>query len=97
MLASWKAGRTLTPEEALKPAGDQHVAVWTAGLGMPAKKKDAFLAGMGMMNTYGPLWVTTGSDERKSFSPHAKILVQIDGDGSDNGNNTTFIWINPQD
>lgn len=49
MLASWKAGRTLTPEEALKLARDQYITMWTAGPGMPAKKKNAFLAGMGIV------------------------------------------------
>jgi len=113
MLASWKAGKTLTPEEALKPAGEEYVNMWTTGLGMPAKKKDAFIAAMDMvgeppasyppstfvkwMNTYGPLWVTTDAAEGKFFSPHAKVLIQIDGDGNDDGNNTTFTWINPLD
>jgi hypothetical protein len=112
MLASWKAGKTLTPEETLKPAGEKYVTKYTSNEGLTAAEKDPFIKAMGMtteppasyppstfiqwMKDFGPLWVTTDAALGASFSPHAKILIQIDGDGNDNGENTTFTWINPQ-
>lgn len=114
MLASWRAGKVLTPEEVLATAGDVYLALWNIGGPLPADKKDVFLVAMGLigerpasyspskfvrwMKAYGPLWVTTDANtdpDPKRFSPHAKILVQIDGDGNDNGDNTTFTWLNP--
>ncbi|KAK6527387.1 hypothetical protein TWF281_010567 [Arthrobotrys megalospora] len=111
MMASWKAGRLLTIEDALKAAGDQYVRKYRDNLGLRAEEKDAFIKAMLMvsetpmssnpstfvkwMKNYGPLWVTTDAIPGKGFSPHAKILIQIDGDGNDNGVNTTFTWIDP--
>ncbi|KAH0543416.1 hypothetical protein FGG08_002274 [Glutinoglossum americanum] len=111
MLASWKVGKLLTPEAALQPAGDMYVTMWQNGVGLRASQKDDFIAAMNMtseppasyppsqyvtwMKTFGPLWITTDAALGPSFSPHAKILVQIDGDGNDNGSNTTLTWINP--
>ena len=111
MMASWKADKLLTTEEALKPAGDKYVTMYTNNQSLLAQDKDDFIKAMTMMSeapasyppstfvkwmkTYGPLWVTTDAEPGKDFSPHAKILIQIDGDGNDNGLNTTFTWINP--
>ncbi len=77
MLVSWKAGKgkALAPDDALQPAGDQYVEMWTRAQGLPMNQKDAFLKAMGMtaepaashvpsalaewMKKYGPLWLTT--------------------------------------
>ena len=45
---------------------------------------------------FGPLWITVDSQlEQGAFSPHAKVLVQIDGDGDPTGANTSFTFIDP--
>ena len=111
MLASWKANKVLTPEEALAKAGAEYVQQYNDNKVLKQSQKDAFINKMGMiseapgsyppskwiewMKTFGPLWVTTDASAGPDFSPHAKILVRIDGDGKDDGSNTTFFWINP--
>lgn len=111
MLASWKQGKLLTPEEALSKAGQSYVDQYTNNITLKQGQKDEFIKLMGMvsekpasyppsqfvtwMKTFGPLWVTTDSNSGPDFSPHAKILIQIDGDGNDDGSNTTFTWLNP--
>ena len=112
MLLSWKQGKLLAFEDALKPVGDIYVMLYTNGLGLSAVQKDDFLKAAGMvseapasyspsqffawMKKFGPLWVTTdAARDVGGFSPHAKVLVQIDGDGNDDGSNTNFTWINP--
>ena len=49
------------------------------------------------MDQFGPIWVTVDSNLREgSFSPHAKVLVQINGvEGDDSGANTFFTFIDP--
>lgn len=111
MLASWKLGKTLTPEDALAQAGQNYVDQYSNNITLKQGQKDDFIERMGMvseppasyppsqfvtwMKTFGPLWVTTDSSSGPDFSPHAKILIQVDGDGNEDGSNTTFTWINP--
>src|SRR5437762_2507144 len=75
MMASWKAGKKLAPEEALGKAGEPYLTLFKNKLGLPSNQKDGFMAAMGMavqppasyppsqfanwMKNYGPLWVTT--------------------------------------
>lgn len=111
MLASWKQGKILTPEEALGKAGQNYVDQYSNNITLKQNQKDDFIQRMGMvseppasyppsqfitwMKVFGPLWVTTDSSSGPDFSPHAKILIQIDGDGNEDGSSTTFTWINP--
>ena len=45
---------------------------------------------------YGPVWVTVDMDSAQGwFSPHAKLLVQINGDEDPSGANTFFTFIDP--
>jgi hypothetical protein len=48
------------------------------------------------LTTYGPLWVTTDSAAQAgTFSPHARVLVEITGTGSPDGVGTSFTFIDP--
>ncbi len=48
------------------------------------------------VKTYGPLWVTTDSSKADgAFSPHARILIRIEGTGTPDGNSTNFIFNDP--
>ena len=48
------------------------------------------------VDDFGPLWITVDSrSEQGVFSPHAKILVQIDGDEDPTGANTSFTFVDP--
>ena len=111
MLASWKEGKILRPEDALVKAGQAYVDQYNSNGGLVRSQKADFVAKMGMvfetpasyapshfvalMNTFGPLWITIDDSAGPLFSPHAKILIQIDGDGKDDGSNTTFSWLDP--
>ncbi|KAK6501434.1 hypothetical protein TWF481_009272 [Arthrobotrys musiformis] len=111
MLMSWKAEQSLTTEEAMLRAGDKYSQMYAANQGLLSADKDDFVKAIHMvsegptshapsdfvawMKAYGPIWVTTDAKPGATFSPHAKILIQIDGDGNDNGANTIFTWINP--
>ena len=102
---------SLKAEEALAKAGDDYVEMYNSDMSLKQGQKDDFVQKMGLvaeppasyppstwvdwMKSYGPLWVTTDSSAGPGFSPHAKIWVQIDGDGNENGKNTAFYWINP--
>ncbi|KAH8601094.1 hypothetical protein B0O99DRAFT_667549 [Bisporella sp. PMI_857] len=45
---------------------------------------------------YGPLWITVDElTEEGLFSPHAKLLWKIEGDGDDSGKNTFFTFNDP--
>ncbi|KAL8923487.1 MAG: hypothetical protein Q9208_004615 [Pyrenodesmia sp. 3 TL-2023] len=49
-----------------------------------------------LMRTYGPIWVTIDSSAAEGFfSPHAKILVQIDGDDDQSGLHTFLTFVDP--
>lgn len=48
-----------------------------------------------LLQTYGPLWITTSPNPGSPFSLHARILTGISGDGTPAG--TTFKFMDPAD
>jgi len=48
------------------------------------------------INKYGPLWVTIDSSSgTTAWSPHAKILTQVNSDDAVGGTNTTMYFLDP--
>ncbi|MFT3982004.1 MAG: papain-like cysteine protease family protein [Ferruginibacter sp.] len=111
IMMSWKKGKTLTVEEVLTEAGEQYLQKFMANDTLRASEKDEFVQSLDMtgeppasyllqqyidwVNTYGPLWITTDAAEDESFSPHARILFKITGNGNSDGIGTDFHFIDP--
>lgn len=100
----------VTPEQAVLPAGEKYVDLLAANTGLPATDKDDFILRMrmaseplasyplstyaGLIEDYGPLWVTTDAAPDARFSPHARVLIKITGKDV-NDPNAVLTFINP--
>lgn len=112
MMMSWKLQTTVSVETVLSMAGQEYVDKFKAGKGLFAQEKQAFISALKMsgenkgsyplqtyidlINTYGPLWVTTDSQlQVNNLAVHARILTKILGTGTADGIGTDFIFIDP--
>jgi hypothetical protein len=96
MMMRWKDAVNYTIEQVLEMAGQKYVDYFSENKGLPSVEKDNFINSLGMQGeplgqysaenyhewlvSYGPLWVTTDSDETKGFSAHARIITGISDD-----------------
>jgi len=98
MLRSWKAKQSLTIQQVMKEAGPAYATAFANDKGLKGSDKSGLLKALGMqaeppqnytvagwaklMTDHGPLWVTTNEGTAQSFAVHARVLVELDGDGS---------------
>jgi hypothetical protein len=89
---------------------EYYLEIHNADNGLLATEKDQFINSIGMdaqppanftaeayinwLETFGPLWITGDDDTGAGFSPHARILYQINGDRNDL-DNLIFHFIDP--
>jgi papain like cysteine protease AvrRpt2 len=111
IMVSWKENKTYNIEDVLARAGDKYRALYEANLGIEGEEKKQFLSSLNLraeapqtftikgwlwlLQTYGPLWVTSEDRQGKKFSVHARIVTAIKGDESIE--NTFLTIIDPQD
>jgi Papain-like cysteine protease AvrRpt2 len=111
IMVSWKENKTYNIEEVLARAGDKYLALYEANQGIDGEEKRRFLSSLKLraeapqtftvkgwlwlLQTYGPLWVTSEDRQGKKFSVHARIVTGITGDESIE--NTFLTIIDPQD
>jgi hypothetical protein len=107
MMFGWKKNKKYTIEEVLAIAGTQYLNKFTNDQVMIASEKEDFIETLGMvgeignkftfgayvgwLNKYGPVWVTVDSDTTNEVSPHAKILIGYDGDGTEQNSQLVFL------
>ncbi|HAT1822499.1 TPA: peptidase C39 [Legionella pneumophila] len=96
MMLRWKDSKDYTIEEVLTKAGTQYLNYYKQKVGLPYTEKQNFITSLGMKGEpvanytaqnyrdwlveYGPLWVTTDTDQSKGFSAHALIITGISSD-----------------
>ncbi len=112
MMVSWKNKVRLMVRDVLANAGEEYLIKFEKGEGLASSEKELFITRLDMMaeapgsyplqayidllNSYGPLWITTDSSNAAGkFSPHARILIKIKGTGTADGIGTNFEFINP--
>lgn len=87
-----------------------YLDIFTNNTGLFASQKQDFITSLNMvgespasyplsqyvewLRNYGPLWITTDAASDEQFSPHARILIAINGDSTDE-DNIRFTFINP--
>ncbi|WP_028978323.1 papain-like cysteine protease family protein [Sporocytophaga myxococcoides] len=107
MMKSWKDGKTYSIQEILSMVPDEYLSKYNNNQPLLASEKKAFIEPLGMigeppanytfntyldwMKTYGPLWITVDSDATSNLSPHAKILIGYDGDGTEENSQLVFL------
>lgn len=111
MMVEWQKQQTVPIEDILRIAGEEYVTMYRDDTGLPNAKIETFFLAMGMaleppasytidayvnmMNTYGPLWVVTDVGVGALFSPHARVLIEIAGDGDRPDKNAQFTFLDP--
>ncbi len=106
ILYSWKNSVCTEIPTMLANAGPDYVTLFQNNGGLSGDQKPVFLLAAGLvaeppmdfsidgwgqlLQSYGPLWVTTNEGTGSFFSIHARILVGIQGDGEPD---TTFMSI----
>ena len=68
---------------------------FVALLGMTGESQstDKFDSYIGWLKQFGPIWVTVDSDDSSQISPHAKVLIGYNGDGTEQ--NSQFVFYDP--
>jgi hypothetical protein len=112
MMIGWsKKQQAITAAEAVTPAGQKYLKIYTDDTGLLAEDKDDFILRSRMfaeppanyrldqyvdwVKTYGPLWVTLDTNPGQQYSPHAWVLIRISGTGTPDGADTYFTFIDP--
>ncbi len=106
ILWSWKNNSSSEIATVLSSAAPQFLPMFQADQGLPGDQKPALLQSIGLtteppedfsidgwaslLQSYGPLWVTTNEGTGQFFSAHARILKSLSGDGNPD---TTFMDI----
>jgi len=101
-----EAGLNLSP-----PEEEHFLRMFTENTGLPSHEKNSFVNALEMLGepprsytleqyiewlrNYGPLWITTDSDESEEFSPHARILYGIEGNASSEPDETDLLFVDP--
>jgi hypothetical protein len=109
MMLGWRDQTSYTIEQVVTMAGPAYLAHFQKNEALPFAEKPELVARLGMqsepfmnrpaaalaavLQTVGPLWVSTDEDASPALSPHARILVGMHGDGSAAG--TQMQWIDP--
>jgi len=109
MMKSWKDNKNHTISEVLAMADGGYLQKYNDNQPLLIAEKISFVESLGMigeapasytfgtyidwLKTYGPIWVTVDSDISNSLSPHAKILIGYDGDGTEQ--NSQFVFLDP--
>ena len=109
MMLGWRDQTSYTIEQVVTRAGPAYVAHFQKNEALPFAEKPGFVTQLGMqsepfmsrppaalaalLQSVGPLWVSTDEDASPALSPHARILVGMHGDGSAAG--TQLQWIDP--
>lgn len=104
MLVSYKEGRTVTAEEAVRRAGGRYELMLRNDSTMPRSEMGTFLAALGlasepvtdltveqlhsMLRRFGVVWLTP--DYELAFSPDARIVTGLHGDGTATGTTATI-------
>jgi Papain-like cysteine protease AvrRpt2 len=107
MMVSWKRQTSYSPETVTSEAGSRYRTMYDSNMGLLPADKSAFLGALqpgmvseppqsytvgGLLNLmmqYGLLWIAT--DAPGTFSPHARILCGMRGDGTPAGTNVDVI------
>jgi hypothetical protein len=119
MMYSWKNNQSVDIDTALSAIGQTYLNLFRTNQGLSAGDKPGFLlaAGLkaegpqnytaegwaGLIQNYGPLWVTTNEGalsanvgcDMTQFAIHARILTAIFGDGTPMG--TSVVVVDPAD
>ena len=107
MLVSWRDQVSIPIEAVCDRAGPEYRRKYENNEGLPRDQKPDFLrrldleeeppanyiisAYMGMLQAYGPLWVTTDVGTGQGYvAIHARIMTGLQGDGTPDG---TYVWL----
>lgn len=109
MMKSWKDGKHYTITDVLAMVPGIYLTKYQNNLSLLSAEKIEFIEALGMvgeppasytfstyigwLKTYGPLWVTVDSNTTAGFSPHAKVLIGYNGDGTEQ--NSKFVFLDP--
>ena len=101
MMVSWRDKASYRIQDVMDIAGQTYRNKFDNNQGLAGSEKDAFLASLGMigeppmsytvdglkalLETYGPLWVTTDEQSGAGFSIHARIITGMFGNGTVDG------------
>jgi Papain-like cysteine protease AvrRpt2 len=107
MMTSWKRQQSISPRDAIAPAGAEFLSKYDAGQGLDVASAGGLYAALGLvaiqslnpsvdgwqqyLQLYGPLYVDIGYPT--GTVTHAVIVTAISGDGSPDG--TTITYIDP--
>ena len=107
MLISWKNGFQQTVQQAMDSAGVAYGLKVKADSGLAGSEKSAFLRTIAMraegpqtytvsgweqlLKNHGPLWVTSNEGGNEQFAVHARVMIEISGDGSPVGTFVTLL------
>jgi Papain-like cysteine protease AvrRpt2 len=107
MMASWKAGASMTPESVLDGLGGSWRAKFDADQGLTTAELRAFADAFGLrqegpasytveglarlVKQYGPLWVISDDSFDGNKVVHAPIVTAVKGDGSIDGTTVTLV------
>lgn len=101
MMAAWKEASSLTVEQVMDRAGAMYRDRFEHNRGLRGQQKPDFLRSLGLLSeppqsysvagmrqlldTYGPLWITTDESPGTDFAVHARIATGMSGDGTVDG------------
>jgi hypothetical protein len=107
MLASWKAGVSMTPETVLDGLGGSWRAKYDADQGLTASDLRGFTAALGLreegpmsytveglarlLKANGPLWVISDDSFEGNQIVHARVVTALKGDGTLDGTTVTLV------
>lgn len=105
MMLSWRDGEDYSINEVLTEIGEPWISYFDRNVGLSFEEQTNFIqkvgligeppanymleAYIGLLEDFGPLWITTGN----GFSAHARLLVGINGDKT--YEKSELIFINP--
>jgi len=107
MLYGWKRSQSFTIEQTLSEIGQKWVDLYTNNAGLSSTDKVDFVATSGLIaeppmnfsiegwknliESYGPIWVTTDEAPGLPWAIHARIITRIRGDGTPEGTKLSII------
>ena len=107
MLASWKAGVSMTPETVLDGLGGSWRAKYDADQGLTTSDLRGFTSALGLreegpmsysveglarlVKAHGPLWVISDDSFEGNHIVHARVVTAVKGDGTVDGTTVTLV------
>jgi hypothetical protein len=107
MMASWKAGVSMTPETVLDGLGGSWRAKYDADQGLSASDLRGFTTALGLreegpmsytveglarlVKANGPLWVISDDSFEGNQIVHARVVTAVKGDGTIDGTTVTLV------